>query len=42
MPALISLGDTVDNYSPVVASVCEGTTATFENNDENASGLQLV
>lgn len=42
MPALISLGDTVDNYSQVVASVCEGTTATFEHNDENASGLQLV
>lgn len=42
MPALISLGDTVDNYSQVVASVCEGTTATFEHNDENASGLQLA
>ncbi|KVH91665.1 Armadillo-type fold [Cynara cardunculus var. scolymus] len=42
MPALISLGDTVDNYSQVVASVCEGTTATFEHNDENASGPQLA
>lgn len=38
--AVISLGDTLDKYTKIVAAVCEGTTATFEHNDENASGPQ--
>ncbi|CAI9290862.1 unnamed protein product [Lactuca saligna] len=38
MPAVISLGDTLDMYTQVVASVCEGTPATIEHDDENASG----
>ncbi|KAI3690114.1 hypothetical protein L2E82_48089 [Cichorium intybus] len=42
MPAVISLGDTLDMYTQVVASVCEGTSATIEHNDENASGVQLA
>lgn len=42
MPAVISLGDTLDMYTQVVASVCEGTPATIEHDDENASGVQLV
>ncbi|KAI3828674.1 hypothetical protein L1987_02782 [Smallanthus sonchifolius] len=40
MPALKSLGESLDMYTKVVTAVCEGTTATFENNDENTSGLQ--
>ncbi|KAK9067878.1 hypothetical protein SSX86_011989 [Deinandra increscens subsp. villosa] len=40
MPALKSLGESLDMYTKVVTSVCEGTTSTFENNDENTSGLQ--
>lgn len=31
------LGDSLDNYSPVLASICEGTTDVVEHNDENAS-----
>ncbi|XP_052620681.1 sister chromatid cohesion protein PDS5 homolog C isoform X1 [Lactuca sativa] len=42
MPAVISLGDTLDMYTQVVASVCEGTPATIEHDDENASGVQLA
>ncbi|KAL8238921.1 hypothetical protein R6Q59_015488 [Mikania micrantha] len=42
LPALKSLGESLDMYMKVVASVCEGTTATFENNNENTSGLQPV
>ncbi|KAI7749512.1 hypothetical protein M8C21_001877, partial [Ambrosia artemisiifolia] len=40
MPALTSLGESLDTYTKVVTSVCEGTTATFENNDENTSVIQ--
>ncbi|KAL8209991.1 hypothetical protein R6Q57_006723 [Mikania cordata] len=42
LPALKSLGESLDLYMKVVTSVCEGTTATFENNNENYSGLQPV
>lgn len=42
MSALKSLGESLDMYTKVVTAVCEGTTATFENNDENTSALQLV
>ncbi|KAK1419240.1 hypothetical protein QVD17_28403 [Tagetes erecta] len=41
MPALKSLGESLDMYTKVVTDVCEGTIATFENNDENTSALQL-
>nr|XP_043627353.1 dentin sialophosphoprotein-like isoform X2 [Erigeron canadensis] len=37
MPAIVSLGDTLDKYTEVVASICEGKTATVEQNDEIAS-----
>ncbi|XP_071730569.1 sister chromatid cohesion protein PDS5 homolog C-like [Rutidosis leptorrhynchoides] len=40
MPAVTSLGARLDEYSKVVASICEGTTATVEQNDKNESGLQ--
>ncbi|XP_076951233.1 uncharacterized protein LOC143624472 [Bidens hawaiensis] len=39
-PALVSLGESLDMYTKVVTSVCEGTTATFESNDENTSVIQ--
>ncbi|XP_076948936.1 uncharacterized protein LOC143621383 [Bidens hawaiensis] len=39
-PALVSLGESLDMYAKVVTSVCEGTTATFESNDENTSVIQ--
>ncbi|XP_071727463.1 sister chromatid cohesion protein PDS5 homolog C-like [Rutidosis leptorrhynchoides] len=42
MPAVTSLGVTLDEYTKVVASICEGTTATVEQNDENESALQLT
>ncbi|KAJ9549618.1 hypothetical protein OSB04_022161 [Centaurea solstitialis] len=31
------LGDSLDNYSQVLASICEGTTDAVEHNDENVS-----
>ncbi|KAL4565214.1 hypothetical protein LXL04_029300 [Taraxacum kok-saghyz] len=42
MPAVESIGDTLDMYTQAVASICEETTATIEHNDENASGVQLA
>ncbi|KAK9077874.1 hypothetical protein SSX86_006212 [Deinandra increscens subsp. villosa] len=42
IPALTSLGELLDIYHEVVAAVCEGTTANFQNNDDNDSGLQLA
>ncbi|KAK9059434.1 hypothetical protein SSX86_022054 [Deinandra increscens subsp. villosa] len=42
IPALTSLGESLDMYHEVVAAVCEGTTADFESNDDNDCGLQLA
>ncbi|KAK9059431.1 hypothetical protein SSX86_022051 [Deinandra increscens subsp. villosa] len=42
IPALTSLGESLDMYHEVVAAICEGTTANFQNNDDNDSGLQQV
>ncbi|XP_024995527.1 microtubule-associated protein futsch-like isoform X2 [Cynara cardunculus var. scolymus] len=36
------LGDSLDNYSQVLASICEGTTDVVEHNDENASVQRLT
>ncbi|KAM0014746.1 putative sister chromatid cohesion protein Pds5 [Helianthus debilis subsp. tardiflorus] len=34
MPALTSLGESLDMYHKVVAAVCDGTTANIENKDD--------
>lgn len=38
---LPDLGDSLDNYSPVLAAVCEGATV-FEQNDESDLVQQQV
>ncbi|KAK2981690.1 hypothetical protein RJ640_013088 [Escallonia rubra] len=38
--AVKSLGVPLKNYSEVVASICEETTSSIENNDDNAIGEQ--
>uniref|UniRef100_A0A251VDY9 Uncharacterized protein n=1 Tax=Helianthus annuus TaxID=4232 RepID=A0A251VDY9_HELAN len=35
MPALTSLGESLDMYHKVVAAVCDGTTANIENKDDD-------
>ncbi|KAK3036804.1 hypothetical protein RJ639_030496 [Escallonia herrerae] len=40
--AIKSLGVPLKNYSEVVASICEETTSSIENNDDNAIGEQQV
>ncbi|KAA8525616.1 hypothetical protein F0562_007502 [Nyssa sinensis] len=40
--AVKSLGFSLEDYSKVVASICEGTTGTVEHNVHNAPGEQLA
>lgn len=40
--AIKSLGVSLDDYSEVVAAVCEGSSSTVEHTNENASTVQLV
>ncbi|KAI7752993.1 hypothetical protein M8C21_026734 [Ambrosia artemisiifolia] len=42
MPALTSLGESLDTYHKVVAAICEGTTSYIETEDNNNSGPQLA
>ena len=37
-----SLGGSLDNYSKVLTSICEGTTDIVEHNDESASAQPKV
>ena len=37
--AVIALGDPLDAYTEIVASVCQLTAATFQGDNENASRL---
>ncbi|GJR13972.1 sister chromatid cohesion protein PDS5-like protein isoform X1 [Tanacetum coccineum] len=39
MQAVTALGDPLDTYTEIVTSVCGGTTATFQRDDENHSQL---
>ncbi|GJT77521.1 sister chromatid cohesion protein PDS5-like protein isoform X1 [Tanacetum coccineum] len=42
MQAVSALGDPLDTYTEIVTSVCGGTTATFQRDDENHSQLSAL